>query len=450
MLIKSIKIKNLFGMFNYTLNFNYDEKITILYGPNGIGKTVILNLIDNIFQKEFIKVSDVNFHKIVFNLDNNTSLEIERKTDKKFNDDISTLEFAFKKNKRTIKKLLPESYLIEINRERFFLYKRAILKRDYEAKKITKEQYDEEMNELFFVRKYPMPRGRMFHQRISDYDNQRLEFDNLFNKYCVKTELIDTYRLTMQEKSDEERNTIVAKNRVVEYAKDLANKITYALKNYSSVAQEKERTFPIRIIKQTEKTQLDSKVIEKQLIQIESQRSQYEELGLLDKNDDDIRIKISKADNISSTKLSVLSEYIHDNEEKLKTLNELALKITTFKDIINKRFSNKQIYFSNDKGFYFKNRRGEEIDTKNLSSGEQHEIIMFYDFLFNFENDTLIIIDEPELSLHVAWQVEFLKDYMTITENKNNHLLIATHSPQLINDYWNLCIDLESSCEYSA
>ena len=75
---------------------------------------------------------------------------------------------------------------------------------------------------------------------------------------------------------------------------------------------------------------------------------------------------------------------------------------------------------------------------------------MFYDFLFNFENDTLIIIDEPELSLHVAWQVEFLKDYMTITENKNNHLLIATHSPQLINDYWNLCIDLESSCEYSA
>lgn len=450
MLIKSIKIKNLFGMFNYTLNFNYDKKITILYGPNGIGKTVILNLIDNIFQKEFIKVSDVNFHKIVFNLDNNTSLEIERKTDKKFNDDISTLEFAFKKNKRTIKKLLPESYLIEIDKERFFLYKRAILKRDYEAKKITKEQYDEEMNELFFVRRYPMPRGRMFHQRISDYDNQRLEFDVLFNEYCVKTELIDTYRLTMQKKSDEERNMIVAKNRVVEYAKDLANKITYALKNYSSVAQEKERTFPIRIIKQTEKTQLDSKVIEKQLIQIESQRSQYEELGLLDKNDDAIRIKISKADNISSTKLSVLSEYIHDNEEKLKTLNELALKITTFKDIINKRFSNKQIYFSNDKGFYFKNRRGEEIDTKNLSSGEQHEIIMFYDFLFNFENDTLIIIDEPELSLHVAWQVEFLKDYMTITENKNNHLLIATHSPQLINDYWNLCIDLESSCEYSA
>ena len=52
MLIKSIKIENLFGMFNYDLTFNYDKKITILYGPNGIGKTVILNLIDNIFQKE--------------------------------------------------------------------------------------------------------------------------------------------------------------------------------------------------------------------------------------------------------------------------------------------------------------------------------------------------------------------------------------------------------------
>ena len=450
MLIKSIKIENLFGMFNYNLSLNYDKKITILYGPNGIGKTVILNLIDNIFQREFIKVSDTNFHKIIFDLDNNTSFEIKRQADKEFNEDISTLEFSFKEDNKTIRHLLPESYLIEIDRERFFSYKRKSLKRDYDANKITREQFDEEMDELFMFRRYPIPRARMLYQRSTSYDEKRLEFDALFNKFCVKTKLIDTYRLIKQEKAENERNTTISINRVVDYAKDLSNKISLALKEYSSIAQEKERTFPIRIIKQAEDLKLDSKIIKKQLYEIESLRTKYEELGLLDKNDDNSRIQISKSDKISSTKLGVLSEYIQDNKEKLNILEELASKITIFKDIIDKRFSNKQIFFNSDKGFYFKNRKGDEIDTINLSSGEQHEIIMFYDFLFNFKNDTLIIIDEPEISLHVAWQVEFLKDYMHITENENNHLLIATHSPQLINDYWNLCIDLEENCEYSA
>ena len=133
--------------------------------------------------------------------------EVKTADEKEFNEDISTLEFSFKEDNKTIRHLLPESYLIEIDRERFFSYKRKSLKRDYDANKITREQFDEEMDELFMFRRYPIPRARMLYQRSTSYDEKRLEFDALFNKFCVKTKLIDTYRLIKQEKAEKYRFT---------------------------------------------------------------------------------------------------------------------------------------------------------------------------------------------------------------------------------------------------
>jgi len=40
----------------------------------------------------------------------------------------------------------------------------------------------------------------------------------------------------------------------------------------------------------------------------------------------------------------------------------------------------------------------------DLSSGEQQEVVMLYELLFCVQPGTLVLIDEPELSLHVVWQ----------------------------------------------
>ena len=45
-----------------------------------------------------------------------------------------------------------------------------------------------------------------------------------------------------------------------------------------------------------------------------------------------------------------------------------------------------------------------------LSSGEQHELVIIYELLFRTDNNAIILIDEPELSLHVDWQAKFLSD----------------------------------------
>ena len=53
MRIVEIKVEELFGSFTHTIPLNVDERITIIHGPNGFGKTAILRLIDGGFELEF-------------------------------------------------------------------------------------------------------------------------------------------------------------------------------------------------------------------------------------------------------------------------------------------------------------------------------------------------------------------------------------------------------------
>jgi predicted ATP-binding protein involved in virulence len=83
------------------------------------------------------------------------------------------------------------------------------------------------------------------------------------------------------------------------------------------------------------------------------------------------------------------------------------------------------------------------LPVTSLSSGEQHELVLLYELLFKVNPDSLILIDEPELSLHIAWQQQFLQDLQKITQLASFDVLIATHSPQIIHDRWDLTVELK-------
>jgi predicted ATP-dependent endonuclease of OLD family len=78
----------------------------------------------------------------------------------------------------------------------------------------------------------------------------------------------------------------------------------------------------------------------------------------------------------------------------------------------------------------FKSFDGSMVLSNGLSSGEKE--LYYKAILFDKlrPQNSLIMIDEPETSLHPTWQQEVLKLYQNIPGN--NQVILATHSPHII------------------
>lgn len=59
-------------------------------------------------------------------------------------------------------------------------------------------------------------------------------------------------------------------------------------------------------------------------------------------------------------------------------------------------------------------------------------MVLAYEILFKSREDTLIIIDEPELSLHMLWQDTLIDDLQRMGSASGVHFLMATHSPMIL------------------
>jgi len=227
---------------------------------------------------------------------------------------------------------------------------------------------------------------------------------------------------------------------VMNYSKELAAGIQSKLAEYGSLSQSLDRTFPTRLVKGNGASELTIEELRNDLGALEEKRSRLMATGLLDK---EAEIDLKELQDIDERNRNVLSVYIEDVKKKLSVLDDLTTKVDLLVKIINNRFLYKQISITKKDGFIFTTSDDKILSPVSLSSGEQHELVLLYELLFKVSPNSLILIDEPELSLHVLWQQQFLKDLQGITKVAGFDVLIATHSPQIIHDRWDLTVELK-------
>lgn len=80
-----------------------------------------------------------------------------------------------------------------------------------------------------------------------------------------------------------------------------------------------------------------------------------------------------------------------------------------------------------------------DLPIANLSSGETQIVLLFALVAFSEPNNSVFIVDEPELSLHPKWQYEFMESFLKLC-SKDSQVIIATHSPEIVGKRKEFCI----------
>jgi hypothetical protein len=123
----------------------------------------------------------------------------------------------------------------------------------------------------------------------------------------------------------------------------------------------------------------------------------------------------------------------------------LSTKTQRYLDILNAflKDSGKHLAFGDegDLNFAMEDNPGLR-PVSSLSSGEAQLFVIMTHLFFNpaAQAGNVLIIDEPELSLHIQWQELFVSS--VIAANPNVQYLMATHSPSIILDRLDKCCDL--------
>jgi predicted ATP-binding protein involved in virulence len=393
MRIKQISVYGLFDLFDHEIVLNERERITIIHGPNGFGKTCLLRMIDGFFNGDFTVFEETPFRKISAWLDDGRQISIEKTKQNKVQ--IFSYDGTKKENITSRKVSMQPEYVGSGG----FL--------DTEQKERRRSWLVEHSLNL--------PVRLVKTQRLEDYDDNEDEDEIAFGH---RSPMILT---------------------VSKYSTALAKKIQEALRKYAASAEELDRTFPMRLLQYKLDDSIKAKTLTKKLEAIEEKRTRLTTLGFLDPEKNNGSLTASDV----GKKLDVFSVYVEDTEKKLQVFDEIADKISLLMEIIEKRFLYKKLSIHRDRGFEFKTKNGKPLELAKLSSGEQQELVLLYEMLFQVPADSLLLIDEPEISLHVAWQINFLSDLERIVKLAGFDLILATHSPQIINDRWDLTVELK-------
>ena len=227
---------------------------------------------------------------------------------------------------------------------------------------------------------------------------------------------------------------------VLEYAKQIQVFINKAITDFSRISQKLDREFPQKLIDALKRDAPDFKTVF--LDDVEKKFRRLVAAGILDTSEAQSLRTVSQKEASDPTLRCVLSLYTENQSQKLCVFNELLSKIETLKKVINERLQMKKLEVSFSQGYRIVSEDGTPIPLHRLSSGEQHQIALFHSLIFGMRPGALIMIDEPEISLHVAWQEIFLRDLELISKSSGVHFLIATHSPYIIGNRWKQTVSL--------
>jgi ABC-type Mn2+/Zn2+ transport system ATPase subunit len=443
--LKSVVIEGLYGDVNMSLSLR--PGINIIYGRNGTGKTTLLHVLANLVDRDIERFALLRFSRIVVETAHGDSVEIVQKT---------------RDNERAVE--------VTIRGETVVI----------EPGSVTPNSLLETLRSMFGGRPVYLPAFRSVLEAVSPRQRDRY-YSNDPERLREVSRIVE--REDEEEQADRKAAGTTSRNRffVRERTRSIAYKTlmcrdwfgafvpTVRFPSIPEVAEElmnEVQTAQLEVARRDNAafsdfflqvlTVLDSSAVAPMGGVDEVLSNIKQSLEALQEGGGTVPAVYTELANLirakpenppaEATALRILKVYDDALRSRINAQREAFEKIRTFEGSVNRFLLGKSLKFN--PVLADRHRSAKMVDLANgrrstlsvLSSGERHVITLLFSATHMSEADGILLIDEPELSLHVDWQRIILREIMT--QAGDRQILVCTHAPEVTADHRDAMVKL--------
>jgi energy-coupling factor transporter ATP-binding protein EcfA2 len=427
--IRKISVRGLFGLYDHSVEIRSDTRVTIIAGPNGVGKTTLFSLTQALLTADYRELGKHDFSELSVEMQDGRGLvasplePIDDSDESPRRLRLAQLKDGEAQSEKTVdipvgaQDLSLPSYVEQQGPDLYF-------------DRRSGEHLSADQLYFRYGRGRVGPRGRVGKRSEGgDEENWKVDF--------IETKRLDTLMSgPARQRVGRRRDSGGAP--INTYLEAVRGALDNARIESTKIRQARDRNFVRRLLDKASRMTVNEPRLRERFIAIGTEAEALERNGLL----------TDSLDVLPQTKLNpgekrVVSLFLDDFEAKLKPLRPVASKLERLRQVIGSKFLNKSLEIDSSGGVVFLAQPdNHQIAPESLSSGEQHQLALISRLLFTEDPGTTVLIDEPELSLHVGWQHEMVGDLIEIAEVADLTFVLATHSTAIINNRWELVEEL--------
>ncbi|WLH16135.1 AAA family ATPase [Pseudomonas simiae] len=426
--ITEVKISGFWG--SYTAHLKFGNDVNIVIGKNGTGKTTFMNILSAVLTVDSVALDENDFTEVVVKLKHRSKVKTIKVT-KALNGPYSVVYYSISR--------LTHSFPLLLGDEARFnsMARRRALEAVSEVKS--------SMEEFVSIASLSVYRFRAGAEQEARERNRRLmgpvdlHLDRLLQG-------LTSYQLELSQ---------AARNISLELQRDVLTSLLYRAGDTNKAGyaldfdEERERKDLVSVYKNlgifdqevNKRIQDHLAAVKNSVTAIKDSRKQTSP----DWSEIDFEPLEAAQRAHSIFKMSLRAE------DKTKKIFSHA---NSFLDLLGQFVDGKRFKFDNVGKFVVekvgpaKSAVAESIPVEKLSSGEKQLIILFVEALLQRQQPFVFLADEPEISLHIAWQRNIIPAIRLL--NPNAQIIVATHSPEVAGKFRSDTIDMEDMLHVNA
>ncbi|WP_416959464.1 AAA family ATPase [Streptomyces sp. Agncl-13] len=433
-----IEVIGLFNTFDHKITLSDEPYATIISGPNGSGKTQTLKLVKSVFDFDFAYLASAPYQELRLTFQNGQKLEVIRRTPKKREASI----LAFRGTSRDGREHSP----IHISSDEIIEHSQTSTTStmsisptwispadamdthyitDLAPPNFTASWTPAFEEQLPPERKYPIPKNSWLRTMLN-----------------TEAVMIDTKRLhTRPPGSPRHLQTRRHKHRSIldMHLARIDAQVAQAREASLAISQERDQSFPMRILSdkpgQSYRRPASMERLQRMYNEVHALGAELHSNGLSALPE---LMEFPDRD-LTPFERGILTQFVQDWRKKFEPLLPVNDRLQALRAILKGKLRFKTVQYDSTRGLEFTSTiNGEQIPVASLSSGEQHLVVLFTALLFSATPGSIVLIDEPEISMHAAWQHAFLDDISRVAKIQDLQVILATHSAAIVKGHWEL------------